>query len=101
MVTKVRNDLIGEQQSGQQNIPNNIPDNSSVGAMEVPNTTLEQETLKGPSFINRTMNVSPVGSVAQSPLKQRVKLTNNSQKITLPLLKMKKVLRHLPLLKQK
>lgn len=101
LVTKVRNDLIGEQQSGQQNIPNNIPDNSSVGAMEVSNTTLEQETLKGPSFINRTMNVSPVGRVAQSPLKQRDKLTNNSQKITLPLLKMKKVLRHLPLLKQK
>lgn len=69
LVTKVRNDLIGEQQSGQQNIPNNIPDNSSVGAMEVPNTTLEQETLKGPSFINRTMNVSPVGRVAQSPSK--------------------------------
>ncbi|HFU3228359.1 TPA: hypothetical protein ACH5PX_000217 [Proteus mirabilis] len=69
LVTKVRNDLIGEQQSGQQNIPNNIPDNSSVSAMEVPNTTLEQETLKGPSFINRTMNVSPVGRVAQSPSK--------------------------------
>ncbi|QKG49359.1 hypothetical protein [Proteus mirabilis] len=69
LVTKVRNDLIGEQQSGQQNISNNIPDNSSVGAMEVPNTTLEQETLKGPSFINRTMNVSPVGRVAQSPSK--------------------------------
>ncbi len=69
LVTKVRNDLIGEQQSGQQNIPNNIPDNSSVGAMEVPNTTLEQETLKGPSIINRTMNVSPVGRVAQSPSK--------------------------------
>ncbi|HGM9794684.1 TPA: hypothetical protein ACKREB_000634 [Proteus mirabilis] len=69
LVTKVRNDLIGEQQSGQQNITNNIPDNSSVGAMEVPNTTLEQETLKGPSFINRTMNVSPVGRVAQSPSK--------------------------------
>ncbi|MEC4044880.1 hypothetical protein [Proteus mirabilis] len=69
LVTKVRNDLIGEQQSGQQNIPNNIPDNSSVGAMEVPNTTLEQETLKGSSFINRTMNVSPVGRVAQSPSK--------------------------------
>ncbi len=69
LVTKVRNDLIGEQQSGQQNIPNNIPDNSSVGAMEVPNTTLEQETLKGPSFVNRTMMVSPVGRVAQSPSK--------------------------------
>ncbi|MDF7135356.1 hypothetical protein NFF84_00465 [Proteus mirabilis] len=69
LVTKVRNDLIGEQQSGQQNIPNNIPDNSSVGAMEVPNTTLEQETLKGPSFINRTMNVSPAGRAAQSPAK--------------------------------
>ncbi|MBG6041755.1 hypothetical protein I5F94_09920 [Proteus mirabilis] len=65
LVTKVRNDLIGEQQSGQQN----IPDNSSVGAMEVPNTTLEQETLKGPSFINRTMNVSPAGRAAQSPAK--------------------------------
>ena len=49
LVAKVRNDLIGEQQSGQQNIPNNIPDNSSVGAMEVPNTTLEQEP-KGPSL---------------------------------------------------
>lgn len=65
LVTKVRNDLIGEQQSGQQN----IPDNSSVGAMEVPSTTLEQETLKGPSFINRTMNVSPAGRAAQSPSK--------------------------------
>lgn len=69
IVSKFKNDILGEQQTAQQNIPNNIPENSSVGAMEVPDTTLEQEALKGPSFVNRTMNVSPVGRVAQSPSK--------------------------------
>lgn len=65
IVSKLKNDVLGEQQTIQQN----TPDNTSIGAMEVPDTTLEQETLKGPSFINRTMNVSPVGRVAQSPSK--------------------------------
>ncbi|WOC01666.1 MULTISPECIES: hypothetical protein [unclassified Providencia] len=65
IVSKFKNDVLGEQLTVQQNTPNN----TSVGAMEVPDTTLEQETLKGPSFINKTMNVSPVGRVAQSPSK--------------------------------
>ncbi|WGL96490.1 hypothetical protein QE207_08110 [Arsenophonus nasoniae] len=69
IVSKLKNDVLGEQQTAQQNIRNNIPDNASVGAMEVTDPTLEQETLKGPSFINKTMNVTPVGRVAQSPSK--------------------------------
>lgn len=69
LVSKVKNDILGEPQVEPQNIPNNIPDNASVGAMEVPKTTLEQEAMKGPSFINKTTSVSPVGSVAQSPSK--------------------------------
>lgn len=66
---KFRNDVIGEQQTQPQNIPNNIPGDRSIGAAEVFDTTLEQEAIKGPSFVNRTMNVSPVGRVAQSPSK--------------------------------
>lgn len=66
---KFRNDVIGEQQTQPQNIPNNIPGDRSVGAAEVFDTTLEQEAIKGPFFVNRTMNVSPVGRVAQSPSK--------------------------------
>lgn len=69
LVSKFRNDVIGEQQTQSQNIPNNIPGDRSIGAAEVFDTTLEQETIKGPSFVNRTMNVSPVGRVAQSPSK--------------------------------
>ncbi len=34
--------MLGDQQTVQQN----TPDNTSVGAMEVPDTTLEQEALK-------------------------------------------------------
>lgn len=66
---KFRNDVMGEQQPQPQNIPNNIPGDRSIGAAEVFNTTLEQEAINGPSFINKTMNVSPVGRVAQSPSK--------------------------------
>lgn len=69
LAAKLRNDVIGEQQTQQQNIPNNIPGDRSIGAAEVFDTTLEQEAIKGPSFVNRTMNVSPVGRVAQSPSK--------------------------------
>lgn len=69
LVAKFRNDVIGEQQTQPQNIPNNIPGDRSIGAAEVFDTTLEQEAIKGPSFVNRTMNVSPVGRVAQSPSK--------------------------------
>ncbi|MGJ3348820.1 hypothetical protein AAZR23_04935 [Morganella sp. Je.2.23] len=69
LAAKFRNDVIGEQQTQPQNIPNNIPGDRSIGAAEVFNTTLEQEAIKGPSFVNRTMNVSPVGRVAQSPSK--------------------------------
>lgn len=66
---KFRNDVIGEQQTQPQNIPNNIPGDRSIGAAEVFDTTLEQEAIRGPSFVNKTMNVSPVGRVAQSPSK--------------------------------
>lgn len=69
LASKFRNDVIGEQQTQSQNIPNNIPGDRSIGAAEVFDTTLEQEAIKGPSFVNRTMNVSPVGRVAQSPSK--------------------------------
>lgn len=69
LAAKFRNDVIGEQQTQPQNIPNNIPGDRSIGAAEVSDTTLEQEAIKGPSFVNRTMNVSPVGRVAQSPSK--------------------------------
>lgn len=69
LAAKFRNDVIGEQQTQPQNIPNNIPRDRSIGAAEVFDTTLEQEAIKGPSFVNRTMNVSPVGRVAQSPSK--------------------------------
>lgn len=69
LASKFRNDAIGEQQTQPQNIPNNIPGDRSIGAAEVFDTTLEQEAIKGPSFVNRTMNVSPVGRVAQSPSK--------------------------------
>ncbi|EMO4161072.1 hypothetical protein R7Q53_000034 [Morganella morganii] len=69
LAAKFRNDVIGEQQTQPQNIPNNIPGGRSIGAAEVFDTTLEQEAIKGPSFVNRTMNVSPVGRVAQSPSK--------------------------------
>ncbi|MEW5149512.1 hypothetical protein WKR08_11010 [Morganella morganii] len=69
LAAKFRNDVIGEQQTKPQNIPNNIPGDRSIGAAEVFDTTLEQEAIKGPSFVNRTMNVSPVGRVAQSPSK--------------------------------
>lgn len=69
IVGKFKNDVLGEQQTAQQNIPNNIPENSSVGAMEVPTTTLEQEAMKGPSFINKTTSASPAGRLAQSPSK--------------------------------
>ncbi|HID7483174.1 TPA: hypothetical protein ACXHWU_000814 [Morganella morganii] len=69
LAAKFRNDVIGEQQAQPQNIPNNIPSDRSIGAAEVFDTTLEQEAIKGPSFVNRTMNVSPVGRVAQSPSK--------------------------------
>ncbi|MEA1624733.1 hypothetical protein RPN16_24580 [Salmonella enterica] len=69
LAAKLRNDVIGEQQTQPQNIPNNIPGDRSIGAAEVFDTTLEQEAIKGPSFVNRTMNVSPVGRVAQSPSK--------------------------------
>lgn len=60
---KFKSDIVGDESSV---IPP-VPDDHSIGAAEVLNTTLEQETLKGPSFINKTMNVSPVGRVAQSP----------------------------------
>lgn len=69
LASKFRNDVIGEQQTQPQNIPNNILGDRSIGAAEVFDTTLEQEAIKGPSFVNRTMNVSPVGRVAQSPSK--------------------------------
>lgn len=69
LAAKFRNDVIGEQQTQPQNISNNIPGDRSIGAAEVFDTTLEQEAIKGPSFVNRTMNVSPVGRVAQSPSK--------------------------------
>lgn len=69
LAAKFRNDVIGEQQTQPQNIPNNILGDRSIGAAEVFDTTLEQEAIKGPSFVNRTMNVSPVGRVAQSPSK--------------------------------
>ncbi len=69
LAAKFRNDVIDEQQTQPQNIPNNIPGDRSIGAAEVFDTTLEQEAIKGPSFVNRTMNVSPVGRVAQSPSK--------------------------------
>lgn len=69
LAAKFRNDVIGEQQTQPQNIPNNIPGDRSIGAAEAFDTTLEQEAIKGPSFVNRTMNVSPVGRVAQSPSK--------------------------------
>lgn len=69
LAAKFRNDVMGEQQTQPQNIPNNIPGDRSIGAAEVFDTTLEQEAIKGPSFVNRTMNVSPVGRVAQSPSK--------------------------------
>lgn len=69
LAAKFRNDVMGEQQAQPQNIPNNIPGDRSIGAAEVFDTTLEQEAIRGPSFVNRTMNVSPVGRVAQSPSK--------------------------------
>lgn len=69
LASKFRNDVIGEQQTQPQNIPNNIPGDRSIGAAKVFDTTLEQEAIKGSSFVNRTMNVSPVGRVAQSPSK--------------------------------
>ncbi|MCT6516093.1 hypothetical protein GY03_02175 [Proteus vulgaris] len=67
LINKVRNDIIEPQPSN--NPPANQSGDRSIGAAEVVNTTLEQETLKGPSFVNRTMMVSPVGRVAQSPSK--------------------------------
>ncbi|WP_368937480.1 hypothetical protein [Proteus terrae] len=67
LINKVRNDIIEPQPSN--NPPANQSGDRSIGAAEVANTTLEQETLKGPSFVNRTMMVSPVGRVAQSPSK--------------------------------
>ena len=67
LINKVKNDIIEPQPSN--NPPVNQSGDRSIGAAEVANTTLEQETLKGPSFVNRTMMVSPVGRVAQSPSK--------------------------------
>lgn len=64
-----KNDLLGEQQIQPQNIPNNIPGDRSIGAAEVFDTTLEQEAMRGPSFINKTTSVSPTGRLGQSPSK--------------------------------
>ncbi|TPW78669.1 hypothetical protein DL505_10600 [Providencia stuartii] len=72
-LVKNRGDILGKFRRDMSDITGEQPpiivppSDRSVGAAEVLNTTLEQETLKGPSFVNRTMNVSPVGRVAQSP----------------------------------
>ncbi|CAM7061500.1 hypothetical protein [Morganella morganii] len=66
LASQFRNDVMGE--------PAPVPPaghlgDRSIGAAEVFDTTLEQETLMGPAFINKTMNVSPSGRAAQSPSK--------------------------------
>ncbi|MBC3995192.1 hypothetical protein H8R20_06215 [Morganella morganii] len=66
LASKFRIDVMGDPAVVP---PAGQPGDRSIGAAEVFDTTLEQEAIKGPSFVNRTMNVSPVGRVAQSPSK--------------------------------
>ncbi|MEX2991190.1 hypothetical protein [Serratia fonticola] len=39
----------------------------SVGAMNVPVTTLAQETMRGPKVVNKVMNMTPLGRTMESP----------------------------------
>ncbi|MHA7847243.1 hypothetical protein [Serratia sp. D1N4] len=39
----------------------------SVGAMNVPTTTLAQETMRGPKVVNKVMNMTPLGRTMDSP----------------------------------
>jgi len=39
----------------------------SVGAMNVPATTLAHETMKGPKVVNKVMNMTPLGRTMDSP----------------------------------
>lgn len=39
----------------------------SVGAMNVPATTLAQETMRGPKVVNKVMNMTPLGRTMESP----------------------------------
>jgi len=45
----------------------NIRNGGSVGAMNVPATTLAQETMRGPKVVNKVMNMTPLGRTMESP----------------------------------
>lgn len=45
----------------------NINNGGSVGAMNVPATTLAQETMRGPKVVNKVMNMTPLGRTMESP----------------------------------
>lgn len=45
----------------------NINTGGSVGAMNVPATTLAQETMRGPKVVNKVMNMTPLGRTMESP----------------------------------
>jgi hypothetical protein len=45
----------------------NINTGGSVGAMNVPATTLAQETMRGPKVVNKVMNMTPLGRTMDSP----------------------------------
>lgn len=45
----------------------NIHTGGSVGAMNVPATTLAQETMRGPKVVNKVMNMTPLGRTMESP----------------------------------
>ncbi|MBC3213400.1 hypothetical protein [Serratia fonticola] len=45
----------------------NLNTGGSVGAMNVPATTLAQETMRGPKVVNKVMNMTPLGRTMDSP----------------------------------
>ncbi|OVZ82185.1 hypothetical protein [Yersinia kristensenii] len=56
--------------SAQSEIANSLREingSGSVGAMNVPITTLAQETMQGPKVVNKVMNMTPLGRTMDSP----------------------------------
>lgn len=45
----------------------NLNTGGSMGAMNVPATTLAQETMQGPKVVNKVMNMTPLGRTMDSP----------------------------------